>query len=78
LTQFNKLVDRILALPAEAEFRDVRRLLEAYGWTLSRRKGSHVSFTKSGEQHIVVALMRGRKVKRVYLRSIINRLGLND
>ena len=78
MTQFNKLVDRIKALPAEAEFRDVRRLLEGYGWTLDRRKGSHVSFTKPGEHHIVIPLVRGRRVKRVYLRSIINRLGLND
>ena len=78
MTQFDKLVARILARPPEAEFREVRRLMEAYGWRLDRRRGSHVSFRKAGERHIVVVVTRGRKVKRSYLVTIINRLGLDD
>ena len=78
MTQFDKLIARILARPPEAEFRDVRHLLEAYGWQLDRIRGSHVHFTKSGERTLSIPLVRGRRVKRRYLDLVINRLGLND
>ena len=77
MTQFDRLVARILARPPEAEFRDVRRLLEAYGWDLDRVRGSHAQFTKPGERTLSVPMVRGRRVKRVYLSLIIKRLELD-
>jgi predicted RNA binding protein YcfA (HicA-like mRNA interferase family) len=78
VTQHDKLIECIRARPPEADFNDVRRLLEAFGWTLSRQKGSHMHFTKPGERTITIPRLHGRKVKRVYLAQIIERLGLDD
>jgi predicted RNA binding protein YcfA (HicA-like mRNA interferase family) len=58
-------------------FRDVRALLEEFGWTLARRRGSHVTFTKPGELPIVVSAHNAR-VTRTYLTLICNRLGLRE
>ena len=63
--------------PPEADFADVRTLLEAFGWTLARESGSHVSFTKAGEGTLVIPRKGGQKVKRVYLDLICERLGLD-
>jgi predicted RNA binding protein YcfA (HicA-like mRNA interferase family) len=68
----------MLARPPEADFGDICRLLEMFGWTLARQKGSHRHFTKPGERTITVPLVDGRKVKRAYLSQIIDRLGLDD
>lgn len=78
MTQRERLIARIRARPPEADFEDVRRLLEDFGWRLARQRGSHVTFTKEGESPIVVPQHHGRKVKRVYLTLICERLGLDD
>ncbi len=78
MTRRDKLIERIRARPPEADFNDVRRLLEAFGWVLDREKGSHAMFTKPGERTITVPRIGGRKVKRTYLDIIIDRLGLDD
>jgi predicted RNA binding protein YcfA (HicA-like mRNA interferase family) len=78
VSQFEKLINRIRARPPEADSGDVRKLLEAFGWTFARQTSSHMIFTKPGETAITVPLVSGRKVKRVYLDLIIERLGLDD
>ena len=73
-----RLIERIRARPPEASFRDVRALLEAFGWELARERGSHVTFRKSGELPLVVPKHHGRKVKRAYLDHVCERLGLDE
>lgn len=77
MTKRDKLVQRICLRPPAASFSDVRSLLEMYGWTLARTKGSHSTFTKPGELPIVVAV-HDKRVKRGYLDAICRRLGLDD
>jgi predicted RNA binding protein YcfA (HicA-like mRNA interferase family) len=77
LTQRAKLIERTCSKPAEARFRDVERLLEAFGWTAIRQRGSHVTFSQPGERPITVPIRDG-KVGRVYLADICSRLGLDD
>ena len=74
----DKLIERIRRRPPEAEFTDVRNLLERFDWKLDRQSGSHVLFVKAGERPISVPLVSGRKVKRTYLDQICERLGLDD
>ena len=68
-------VDRIVAklrrYPPEAEFREVRQVLEAYGWRLDRQSGSHVVFDKPGRLPVGIPLVSGRRVKRPYIRQIL-------
>jgi len=78
LTQLEKLIARIRARPPQADFNDVENLLLAFGWRRGRQKGSHVIFTKDGERSITVPLVGGRRVKRVYLTEVCQRLGLDD
>lgn len=78
MSQRDKLVARIRARPPEADFGDVRALLEEFGWTLQRERGSHVIFVKPGERSIVVPKVGGRKVKRTYLAMLCERLGLDS
>jgi predicted RNA binding protein YcfA (HicA-like mRNA interferase family) len=78
MTRREKLVAQIRKRPSEADFDDVRRVLEAFGWTLDRERGSHCHFVKEGEFPITVPKTHGRTVKRVYLELIIERLGLDN
>ncbi len=78
MTKLDKLVDKIRARPVEARFSDVQRLLHAYGWTIGREKGSHVSFVKSGQAPLTIPKVGGTMVKQVYLDTICQRLGLDD
>ena len=76
MTPRDRRLKRILAEPPEADFADVRRVLEDFGWTLGREQGSHVAFVKDGEYPFIVPKSGGRKVKRVYLRKLIELLDL--
>jgi len=78
MTRREKLIQRIKARPPEADFGDVVRLLEAFGYERKRQEGSHVSFKKPGARTIIVPLASGRKVKRAYLDQICEILGLDD
>ncbi len=78
MTKREKLVDRIRARPPEADFDDVWTLMKAYGWTIGRERGSHVTFVKPGERSITVPKHGGKKVKRVYLDQLCELLGLDD
>lgn len=76
--QFEKAVERLKARPPEADINDVERVLEGFGWTRIRQRGSHVIFRKPGERTQVIPLVGGRRVKRPYLDEICRRLGLDD
>ncbi|HEU5423934.1 MAG TPA: type II toxin-antitoxin system HicA family toxin [Nitrolancea sp.] len=78
MSRRDKLIARILARPPQADFDDVRAVLEEFGWVLARERGSHCTFAKPGEYPIIVPKVGGRKVKRVYLDMICDRLGLDD
>lgn len=82
MTSLEKLIERLQRRPTEADFTDLRRLLEHFGWTQSRHHGkgtSHVTFTKSGERAIItLALMSGRTVKREYVDKVLEQLGLEE
>ncbi len=78
MTRRDKLVEKIRRRPPEADFNDVRRLLEAFDWTFDRQVGSHTFFVKPNEHTISVPLVSGRKVKRRYLDEICELLGLDD
>jgi len=78
MSQLEKIIERIRARPPEADFDDVRKLLEGYGYTLDRERGSHCFFVKTGGPPFTIPKKHGRKVKRAYLVEICKRLGLND
>ncbi len=77
MSRDEKLVGRIKARPPEADFDDVKRVLELHGWRQSRQSGSHAAFRAGkGRGTIIVPIVGGRKVKRAYLDMIIEKLEL--
>lgn len=78
MTRIEKLIEQIRRRPVEADFADIERLLEHFGWTLKRVSGSHVTFVKKGEYPITVPKKGGRKVKGRYLDEICQRLRLDE
>lgn len=76
--KFEKLIAELRTRPAEAEFADMRRVLEAYGWALTRMRGSHATFKKPGEVDVfTVALVGGRRVRRTYIEQMCELLQLD-
>ncbi len=56
-------------MAGDARFSDVRRMLEAHGWRLTRVRGSHHIFTKRGRRPVPMPVHRG-KVEPVYVRLV--------
>ena len=79
MSKFDKLVEKFLRKPPEVSFNDVVKILEAFGYTeKDSGSGSHRVFTKQNNYPIVVPVIKGRMVKRDYVKMIIDRLGLEE
>ena len=59
--------------PKEASPKEVRVVLEGFGYELARQTGSHQTFTKAGEYPIVVPIRRPH-INAVYVKKVIHRL----
>lgn len=67
----------VIQMPSEHPFRDIRKILESYGWTLHRINGSHHVFNKQGEEfHISLPVHHG-KVKPGYIKKLEKKYGIN-
>jgi predicted RNA binding protein YcfA (HicA-like mRNA interferase family) len=78
MTRREKLIAKIRARPVEADYEDVKAVLELFGWVEDRSEGSHHVFVKTGCLPITVPKKHGKKVKRHYLSNICDILGLDD
>lgn len=77
MARLRKLVERVLATPSDLRFDDVRSLLGAFGFLEVRASGSHHVFRDAGGEMIVVP-RSGSRVKRAYVRRIVEMLNLED
>jgi predicted RNA binding protein YcfA (HicA-like mRNA interferase family) len=77
MSKLAKLVASFLAEPAEVDFADVERLLREFGFQLTMRRGSHNVFRHPDDgRKLTVPTVGGRRVKRVYVRKIVELLDL--
>lgn len=76
--KLEKLIELFLRQPPEVKFADVLYLIEAFGYIEQRSKGSHHTFSDSDGKTIVIPKVSGQKVKRVYVKRIIELLGLGN
>lgn len=65
-----ELRQRVAQHPNAVRFEDLRHLLEAYGWTLDRVRGSHYIFTRDGETLTVPH--RRPHVLAVYVKKVLS------
>jgi len=78
MSKLSKLVKQFLANPPEARFEDVCYVLEAFGFKEVRSKGSHHTFENQDGDVIVVPKKGGQKVKRTYIKAVVNLLNLEN
>lgn len=78
MARIEKLVELFLREPPEVSFEDVVKVLAAFGYKKRPSKAGHRVFSKPAEYPITVPTVKGRRVKRVYVRMIIERLELEE
>lgn len=79
MNQLDKLVEQFLKEPPEVLFKDVAKVLEAFGYKeRPSGGGSHRAFVKPEHRPKIVPTIKGRRVKRAYVRMIIDNLELED
>ena len=69
-------IERLLSLPPEADFADVRAVLLFFGWQERQAKGSHVVFRSPDGRERLTIPVHGKRVKRVYVQQMCRVLDL--
>jgi len=74
-----KLVKKFLLEPDSVDdINEVRRLLEQFGYSEKKKRGSECVFHKKGAYPINVPLIKGRKVKTPYIKRLADLLNLEE
>ncbi len=70
MSQWEKLLGRILNLSKDMRFDELRRVLESYGYAMYAPKGgsSHYTFRKQGCQPITIP--KHEPIKKVYVEMV--------
>ena len=76
MSKLSKLVKQFLSNPPDVRFEEVRYILRAFGFEEVRSKGSHHIFRNSDGRKLTVPKKDGRKVKRVYVKQVVDLLNL--
>lgn len=78
MSSFQKLVRKFLSEPCKIDIDDVRRLLDYLDYTEKKHAGSECIFHKKGCHPINVPTVKGKEVKRFYVKRIVETLGLEE
>lgn len=73
MSQWDKLLNRILLLAEDIRFEELKRILERYGYRCQQPRlgSSHYSFRKQGAPTITLPKPhRGKPMKRVYVKMV--------
>ena len=76
MAKVEKLIEKMLRLPAEMRFNEVIRVVDFFDWKLNNVDGSHFYYCK--ENSILCIVKHKNKVVRTYLKRIINFLNLEE
>ena len=70
MSQWDKLLDKIIKLSKEVRFNELKKILESYGYTMNAPKGgsSHYTFRKTGKNPITIP--KHEPIKTVYVKMI--------
>lgn len=78
MSSFEKLIEKILYEQDAISAGDVRRLLRGFDYEEHRSPGSHLVFRKKGKPPIIVPTVKGRYIKKRYIKKIVNILNLEE
>ena len=70
MSQWDKLIGRILSLSKDMRFDELRKVLESYGYTMNAPKSgsSHYTFRKPGCQ--LITIPKHEPIKKVYVEMV--------
>ena len=70
MSKWDKLLMKILSLSKDLRFKELRKVLESYGYVMNAPKGgsSHYTFSKSGCQPITIP--KHEPIKKVYVEMV--------
>jgi predicted RNA binding protein YcfA (HicA-like mRNA interferase family) len=78
MSKLSKLVKQFLSNPSDVRFEEVGYILRAFGFEEVRSKGSHHIFRNSDGRKLTVPKKDGQRVKRVYIKQVVDLLGLQQ
>ena len=78
MTKLEKLVGSFLSNSSDFRFSDVEKVLSAFGFQEVRSKGSHHMFRHSDGRKLPPIPKKGTKVKKIYIRRIVQLLELAE
>ena len=78
MSTFEKLVRKFVDEPDKIGINDVRRLLDGFGYREGKKPGSECTFHKKGSYPINVPTVKGRDVKKYYVKRLARILELEE
>jgi len=76
MARAEKLIEKMLRLPAEMRFNEVIKVVEFFDWKLNNVDGSHFYYCK--QNSILCIVKHKNKVMRTYLKRVIDFLNLEE
>lgn len=77
MASLEKLVKKMCGLPSEMRLEELRNILKSFGWKEGKAKGDHFNF-KKGNSYMVVPAIKGRSVRRIYIKRVRDKLNLEE
>lgn len=74
MARADRILERLLRLPPEMKYSEIEILLTGLGWTIRQGEGSHLILRTPMNKPITISTVKGRAVKRRYLRMIVNEI----
>lgn len=70
MSQWDKLLERVLKLSPDLRFEELRKILESYGYEMNAPRGgsSHCTFRKVGYPPITIP--KHKPIKKVYIEMV--------
>lgn len=70
MSKWDKLISRILSLSKDMRFEELRKVLEAYGYSMHGPSGgsSHYTFRKKGKNPVTIPVHE--PIKKVYVEMV--------
>jgi len=70
MSKWDKLLSRVLSLPKDMRFDELRKVLESYGYKMNAPKSgsSHYTFRKQGKNPITIP--KHEPIKKVYVEMV--------
>ena len=78
MSSFAKLIEKFVYRQNEITISDVRRLADNFDYAEKKKPGSECTFHRKGSYPFTAPTVKGRYVKRGYVKRIVAILGLEE